>query len=137
MSFWSKFTANRSLRPSARSSTLVSMAESLAVIANALKVIVIREYSIDLDAPQPSRADREREIMEPIYSDNTQEAIREEIARLEAIERDMAREQRDVRVSARPLRAMQAAQSDHRAGEDDDMSPEERAALREIESGDR
>jgi hypothetical protein len=78
-----------SLRPSPRSTSLVSIANSLGVIASALKLIVAKEYGVDLDAPPLTRADHTREVFDPIYPDNAVEAIREEVERLQQMEAEM------------------------------------------------
>jgi len=86
VSFFGRLRSASSLRPEKRSSALISAANSLSVIAAALKVIVLREYKVDLDAPPLTRADLQREVFEPMYPDGEKEAIREEIERLRAEE---------------------------------------------------
>lgn len=77
---------DRSLRPAKRSTALVSMANSLATIAYGIKIIVQKEYGVDLDAPPLTQADREREIFEPMYVNDEEEAIREEVERIRELE---------------------------------------------------
>jgi hypothetical protein len=123
---------NRGLAPQKRSMALVSIAESLAAIAYGLKIIVQKEYGVNLDDPMPTRADMEREVFEPMYPDDAAEAVREEIERLQQIEREINTAD-GVRVSERggDRRSVVSLSSAHRAGEDDDLTPEERRFLRE------
>lgn len=86
MSWLSRFRWSGSLRASPRSKSLVSIAQSLEILAAAAKVWISKEYGRDLDAPEPTRADREREIWAPDYPDDERDAIREEIERLQALE---------------------------------------------------
>lgn len=78
----------RGLRP-ARSRQLASIDASLKVLAKAASIAVYKAWGIDVSAPEPSRADLSLEVFEPMYPDNMREAVREEIERLRAIEREM------------------------------------------------
>lgn len=127
---------DRGLRPQSRSSSLVSAAQSLSTIAQALKVIVLREYNINLDDPPATRADHTREVFEPIYPDDVQEAVNEEIERLQAIERDMVgsgspREDRQTLTNMQFRAAGSSA-----SPSDEPLTPEEQRFLAEIDPDD-
>lgn len=108
------------------------MDQSLASIAYALKIIVLKEYKLDIDQ-MPSRGDLEREVFEPIFADNAREAIVEERDRLAAIEREMrAGSGVRVRATADDRGGVRLTPA-HRPNEDEDLSPEERAFLHELE----
>jgi hypothetical protein len=135
VSLWSKFRWSGSLRANPRSKSLVSIAQSLEILAAAAKVWVAREYGRDLDVPEPTRADREREIWSPDYPDDEREAIREEIERLRVLEGSVgaAVTQEERRLAGTGL-SMSVAK-----GPDADLTREEREFLAELgsETGDR
>ena len=135
MGLFDRLLADRSLRPEKRSNSLVSMANSLALIAKALKVIVQREYHVEIDAPEPSRADLTREVWEPMYSNNADEAIREERERIEAAEADASASgsgKRDVR--AAELRRLALSYEARGGADSDQLTPEESRFLAELDT---
>lgn len=129
------------------SKAFVSMADSLSTIAYGLKIVVMKEYGVDLDAPKPSRADLEREIFEPMYVNDETEAIREEVERIQALEA----ENRDSGGSGGsgggkshpnalgtqiPAFGMKFARTDTSGMDSDDLTEQERDFLAEISGGD-
>lgn len=132
MSWLSKFRWSGSLRASPRSKSLVSIAQSLEILAAAAKVWISKEYGRDLDAPEPTRADREREIWAPDYPDDERDAIREEIERLQALEGQLGAAA--VQVGRRP--AGTGLSMSVSTGPDSDLTREEREFLAEIGSED-
>lgn len=124
-----RLTRDRGLRPTSRSSALVSIANSLASIANSLRIVVLREYRIDPDAPQPSRAESSLEVFEPMSADNVRDAIREEHERLEALEREIGLANTPPTAASSLLRMQVQRES---AGEE--LSPEEQRFLAELDS---
>lgn len=137
LSRFGRLSLDRGLRPEKRASTLVSMANSLALIARGIAVIVEREYKIDLNAPAPSRREQTVEVWEPEYANNIVEAIREERERIEAAELDLASTgdgRRDAERSAHvrePRLSYLAAE-----GESDQLTPEEQRFLGELDTPD-
>lgn len=128
-----RLISGRSLRPEKRSTALISIANSLGVIASALKIIVLKEYGADLDQPL-TRADREREVFEPIYPDNEREAINEEVERIkrEQAEWSTSGELRTGRGPA--VRILGGLTPASAAGGSEDLTPEEREFLAELGS---
>lgn len=112
------------------------MANSLALIARALSVIVRKEYHIDIEAPMPSRSELAAEILEPMYPDNLQEAIREERERIEQAELDAA-STGSGRLDARKHDlVLTFAKGGRAGGELDELTPEEARFLSELEERD-
>lgn len=130
MTWLSKFRWSGSLRASPRSKSLVSIAQSLEILAAAAKVWISKEYGRDLDAPEPTRADREREIWAPDYPDNEREAIREEIERLKAIQGSIG--ESEVQIDRRPMGTGLAMSMN--TGSDAELTPEEREFMAELGS---
>jgi hypothetical protein len=134
---------DRSLRPQKRSTALVSMANSLATIAYALKIIVQKEYGVDLDAPKLSRADFEREIFEPMYVNDEEEAVREEVERIQALEAENGRSDGSGGLKSHPNASdtqisrfgMKFAPTNTRGGDSDELTEQERDFLAEIDRG--
>jgi hypothetical protein len=135
MSLWSRLRSAGSLRPQPRATTLVSIANSLDLIARGIKVIVQKEYGRDLDAPPPTRADLTRDVFEPLYPDDMADAVREEVERIERAAEE-ARVADAASAGVSPARALRGGLSlnfsptaRESAGEDDDMTPQEREFL--------
>lgn len=103
--------------------SLARAADSLELIARALTIIVKREYRVDLDAPPPSKRDRNVEVFEPMYANDAEEAIREHVEALREAELDDGAAGGGVRLKSVTPRG------------EDELTPEERAFLAELESG--
>lgn len=132
MSFLDLIRSSRGLRPEKRSTALVSIAQSLGTIASALKIITLKQYGVDLDQP-PTRADREREVFEPLYPDNEREAIMEEIERVRAMEAEWQVGSSSSTKS--PTRRSLGALTTASAARGEELTPEEREFLNELGSG--
>lgn len=133
MSWLGKFRWSGSLRANPRSKSLVSIAQSLEILAAAAKIWISKEYGRDLDAPEPTRADREREIWSPDYPDDERDAVREEIERLQALEGQLGTD--NTRVERRP--AGTGLSMSVATGSDADLTHEEREFLAELGSESR
>lgn len=130
MSWISKFRWSGSLRANPRSKSLVSIAQSLEILAAAAKIVIARQYGRDLDAPEPTRADREREIWAPDYPNDERDAIREEIERLRVLEGQLGAGDVQIERSS-PRGGLSMSVS---TGADTDLTPQEREFLAELGS---
>lgn len=133
MSFLDLIRSSRGLRPEKRSTALVSIAQSLGTIASALKIITLKQCGVDLDQP-PTRADREREVFDPIYPDNVREAISEEVERIRAMEAEWKTFEgpgKDTHFSTPRVLGSLTTPS---ASRGEELTPEEREFLADLDS---
>jgi len=78
-----------------RRTDLVSIARAanaLESIAEALRIVVLREYGVDVAAPPPTRADLNVNLFDPMYPDEITEAARDHVEAMGRIEREMRAE---------------------------------------------
>lgn len=133
-----KLGLGRSRKPISRSKSLISIAESLESLAYGLRIVILREYNIDIAAPRATRDDLTREVFDPLWASNEEEAIREERERIEALEADLeSPDTRDAIREAAARRSLALRRVSGADASDADMTPEERAFLATLEESGR